>query len=105
MTTDARCALNGEADDDGIVGFGGNIDILASHIGRTVVVEGEQVDFVRHHGSWYHVVKREEGALRCELGDFWARTCTCQRVRTVEGQRGAEGLWGNTEVGGRDKHK
>lgn len=38
MATDARSTFNCEADNDGILGLGSDVDILASNIGRAVVV-------------------------------------------------------------------
>lgn len=59
MTTDARSALDCKANNEGIMGLGSNVDILASNIRRAVVVEGQQIDLVGHHCFRYHVDKKK----------------------------------------------
>ena len=54
MSADAGCALDCEPDRHGVVGLGGEVDVLAGDLGRAVVVEGQQVDLVGNHCWGYH---------------------------------------------------
>lgn len=61
MTTDAGRALDGEPDDHWVLGLGRNVSVLARDLGRSIVVERQQVDLVRNHGLWgWHVEGEEE---------------------------------------------
>jgi hypothetical protein len=61
MATDARRAFDSEADGNWVMGGGRNVNVLAGHLRRAVVVQGQQVDVVGHHCSWSHVEAREWG--------------------------------------------
>lgn len=54
MATDGRRALNGKADGDGITAFWGDINVLASNLGRAVVVQWQQINLVGRHDAWAH---------------------------------------------------
>lgn len=71
MATYARGSLDCEADGDGFMCLWGNVDILAGHIGRAVVVEGQQVNLVRHHGFWDHVVRTESCPAQSWAAGSW----------------------------------
>lgn len=85
MATYARGTLDCEADGDGVACLWRNVDVLAGHIGRAVVVEGQQVNLVRHHGFWDHVVRTES----CPAQSWAARSWGDARMHThVFGEEG-----------------
>jgi hypothetical protein len=93
VATYARGTLDCEADGDGIVCLWRNIDILASHIGRAVVVEGQQVNLVRHHGFWDHVVRTESCPAQSWAAGSWGYARMHPHVSGVEGQAWLAGKW------------
>ncbi len=64
MTTYRRGALNCEADGDGVAGPWREVDVLAGHLGRAVVVERQQIDLGGRHGSRAHDARGKRGEQR-----------------------------------------
>jgi len=64
MTADARGALDGKADDDRVAARWRQVDVLAWHLRRPVVVEGQQIDVVGDHGFGHHVDGGDSSELR-----------------------------------------
>jgi len=54
MTADARGSLDGKADDDRVAARRCQVDVLARHLRRPVVVEGQQIDVVGDHCFGHH---------------------------------------------------
>lgn len=65
MTADARRALDGKTDGYGVVRFRREVDVLAWHIRRAIIVQREEVDLVRHHGFGDHIGEVGAGSFSC----------------------------------------
>lgn len=87
VATYARCTFDCEADRDGFLCFWRNVDILAGHVGRAVVVEGQQVNLVRHHGFWDHVVRTESCPAQSWAAGSWGYARMHTHVFGEEGHR------------------
>jgi hypothetical protein len=63
MPADAGGALNGKADGHGLLArLGSQVNVLAGDLGRAVVVQRQQVNFVGYHCLWDHGGRKESRA-------------------------------------------
>lgn len=64
LSTYRRCALDSEAECDGVLSLGCKVDIFASDIWCAIVLEGQHVDLVRSHGFGSHDIAVTSSTLR-----------------------------------------
>ena len=80
MAADAGSALDGKADGYWIFRLGRNVNVLARHVRRAIVLERQQVHFVGNHGSGDHVEERRAGSggASHDLLVTWCRVLACR---------------------------